>query len=115
MKNFEERYNEFMKFPKKALAALLAISDMEKEVFDEIDNSDNSSPEWPKDYEPLHRTSDRCTSWDKCGNPHMDCINCPLRGKPGNYTINGHGTFSNNTFKEGDGQFVGMDQYQFTC
>lgn len=115
MKSLEERIDEFMKYPKKVLAVLLAMSDMEKEVFDDMEDEEPYTPKFPQDYEPLHNTNDRCTSWDKCGNLHMDCINCPLRGQPGNYTINGHGTFSNNTFKKGDGQFVGMDQYQFTC
>lgn len=114
MKNLEERINEFMKYPKKVLAVLLALSDMEKEVFDD-DNEEVYVPNRPIDFEPLHNTCDRCTSWDKCTNPHMDCINCPLRGRPGNYTINTNGTFTNCTFKPSDGKFTTLDQFQFTC
>ena len=117
MKDFKERYDEFMKLPKKALAALLAINEIEEnalvdEIFDKhVDTVD--VPEQVIDWHPA--TNDRCTSWDKCGNPHMDCINCPLRGKTGGYTINGKGTFSTNTFRPGDERFSSIDQYQFTC
>ena len=116
MKNIEERINEFMKYSKKALAVLLAISDIEKETLED----DNSVTEFFKEeLRGQHAlTNDQyhnCSDWSHCGNPHMDCVNCPLRNKPGKYTINGKGTFSSTTYKEGDGQFAGFDQYQFTC
>lgn len=109
MKEYKEIFDEFMQKPKEELAALLTVDEMVKE------HNREWQPMIPNVIETKPFRGMICRNWDDCTNPHMDCINCPLRGKPGNYTINGHGTFSNNTFKEGDGQFVGMDQYQFTC
>ena len=109
MRDYKEIFEELMQKSKEELAALLTIN--------EIVNGHNK--EWkplsPNIIETQAFRGMVCRSWDDCTNPHMDCVNCPLRNKPGNYTINGEGTFSSTTYKEGDGEFACFDQYQFTC
>lgn len=109
MKEYKEIFDELMQRPKEELAALLTINEMLKE----------EEKEWKTLFPNIIETQAFrgmvCRSWDDCTNPHMDCVNCPLRCKPDNYSINTKGTFSNTTYKEGDGQFAGIDQYQFTC
>ena len=109
MRDYKEIFEELMQKPKEELAALLTVNEMLKE------HNEEWKPLSPNIIETQAFRGMVCRSWDDCTNPHMDCVNCPLRCKPGNYSINTKGTFSNTTYKEGDGQFAGFDQYQFTC
>lgn len=109
MRDYKEIFEELMQKPKEELAALLTVNEMLKE----------EEKKWktltPNIIECQPFTGMACRTWDDCTNPYMDCVNCPLRNRPGKYTINGKGTFSSTTYKEGDGEFTGFDQYQFTC
>lgn len=109
MRDYKEIFDELMQRSKEELAALLTINEMLKE----------EEKQWktftPNIIESQPFSGMACRTWDDCTNPHMDCTNCPLRNRPNKYTINNKGTFSSTTYKEGDGQFAGIDQYQFTC
>jgi hypothetical protein len=36
---------------------------------------------------PNDNTNLACSDWAHCTNPHMDCVNCPLRALPDSITI----------------------------
>ena len=71
----EERYKMYMEQKKEDLVRMLVERDM-------LEVSSPRYTEFPLDQRPSI-----CKTWKDCTNPHMDCINCPLRYKSGGRTF----------------------------
>lgn len=98
MKEYKELFDDYMQRPKEELAALLTIAELKEEH--------------DKAYAPImppKAPTWMCRDWNDCTNPHMDCINCPIKNKTGQYTLNGYGWGTFGPTK------AHRDEFQISC
>lgn len=64
----------------KLIDMLIACNKLVDSLYAELSKSDHPYPAYE------YRNLD-CTDWAHCRNPQMDCVNCPLRALPSDFTI----------------------------